>query len=166
MRDNDVVAQLTRRPLTDDRDVERLMGELLEKAVVRRLWIMLLDDQWRSTKVLIPIDDLPRDPQAPAAMPMAGPVSAAIALGARIAQIIDQTPAAAVIVAWERPKRDPRLMRWVEGMRRGFVHNPHALRAQLVLSEDGIHLLGEPPAIDQVARYGAARQRVVGQDCA
>jgi hypothetical protein len=95
--------------------------------------------------VIIPIDDLPQDPQSPAAMPSGGPVSAARVFGDRIAQIIEQTPAAAVVVIWERvggAGADPSLMRWVEGMRDGFAANPSALRAQLVLTDEGVRTLG------------------------
>jgi hypothetical protein len=33
-------------------------------------------------------------------------------------------------------------MRWVEGMRDGFAANPSALRAQLVLTDEGVRTLG------------------------
>lgn len=145
MTDATALAELDYRPLTDDRDIERLVNVLLERPSVARTWIMLLDDQLRSTRVIIPIDDLPNDPQAPAAMPSGGPVSAARVLGDRIAQIVDQTPAASVVVIWERPGvpgTDPHLIRWVEGMREGFSRNPLALRAQLVLTDEGARILG------------------------
>ncbi len=145
MTKNENLLDLDHRPLTDDRDLERLVGALLDQAHVARAWIMLLDDQWRSTKVIIPINDLPQDPRTPAAMPSSGPVSAARVFGDRIAQIIEQTPAAAVVVIWERPGEpgtDPNLMRWVEGMRDGFASNPRGLRAQLVLSGEGVRTLG------------------------
>lgn len=145
MTQNENLLDVDHRPLTDDRDLERLVGALLDTALVERAWIMLLDDQWRSTKVIIPINDLPQDPMSPAAMPSSGPVSAARVFGERIAQIIEQTPAAAVVVIWERPGgpgSDPKLMRWVDGMRDGFAANPRALRAQLVLTNEGVRTLG------------------------
>ena len=72
MTDTTALAELDYRPLTDDRDIERLVNVLLERPSAARTWIMLLDDQLRSTRVIIPIDDLPNDPQAPAAMPSGG----------------------------------------------------------------------------------------------
>jgi len=146
MTDHDALADLDRRPLTDDRDLERYLTALMRKGSVWRTWVMLLDDQWRSTKVIIPIDGLPKDPQEPAAMPSGGPVSAARVLGVRIAEIVEQTPAAAAVVIWERPGgvgADPKLDRWVSGMREAFAAGPEALRAQVLLGDEGAKVLGD-----------------------
>ena len=147
MTDIERLAALDHRPLTDDADLEFLVSALLHKAHDSRVWIMLLDDQWRSTKAIIPIDDLPSNPQAPMAMPSGGPLSAARVFGERIAQVVEQTPAAAVVVIWERPGpsgADPNLLRWVDGMRAGFAGNPRALRAQMVLTSEGVKVLRHP----------------------
>lgn len=147
MTDDDTIYALAHRPLTNDHDLTRLVTALLEKAHARRVWLMLLDDELRSTDVIIPIDDLPPDPSEPVAMPIDGAVTASTGFGARVAQIVDQTPAEAVVVVWERPGApgaDPDTLAWIDGMRRAFTAHPDALRAQLILSEDGAHLIGEP----------------------
>lgn len=147
MTDDNTIYALKNRPLTSDHDLTRLVTAMLEKAYVARVWLMLLDDELRSTDVIIPIDDLPSDPTEPIAMPLGGAVTASAGFGARVAQIVDQTPAEAVVVVWERPGApgaDPDTLDWIDGMRRAFAGHPDALRAQLILSEDGAHMIGEP----------------------
>ncbi|MGO1838056.1 MAG: hypothetical protein ACTH0E_00920 [Candidatus Microbacterium stercoravium] len=147
MTDDNTIYALKNRPLTSDHDLTRLVTALLEQAYVSRVWLMLLDDDLRSTDVIIPIDDLPTDPMAATAMPVDGPVAACDGLGVRVAQIVDQTPASAVVVIWERPGAagaDPDTLAWIDGMRRAFLKQPDGLRAQLVLTDDGAHMIGEP----------------------
>src|SRR5699024_4295995 len=113
---------LRNRALTDDRDLTRFVTALLERAEKRRTWLLLIDDAMRMTDVMIPIDDLPADPNEAVAMPASGAVSAADGVAHRVAQIIDETPAGCVVVVWERP--DPPgptsdVAAWAAAMRRG-----------------------------------------------
>ncbi|WP_156759402.1 hypothetical protein [Microbacterium karelineae] len=147
MTDFDSLQMLRTRPLTDDRDLVRLVSALLGTASTARVWLLLLDDEMRSTEVLIPIDDLPADAGAVVAMPSDGPVAAAEMLGARVADIVRDAPVSAVVVVWERPgapgaRADT--LAWIDAMRTAFASDPRALRAQLVLSDEGAHVIGEP----------------------
>lgn len=147
MTHDTTLEKLRRSPLTDDRDLVRFVGGMLHNAITTRLWVILLDDEMRSTDVILPLDDAPEDPRAVVAMLSSGPVRAAQMLGERVAKIIDHTPARAVAVVWERPGppgASGDTLLWVGAMREAFARNPGALRAQLVLSDEGAHLIGEP----------------------
>ncbi|WP_110589245.1 hypothetical protein [Microbacterium suaedae] len=135
------------RPLTDDRELSRLVAALLDEAITDRVWLLLLDDEMRWTEVVIPIDELPVDASEVVAMPSGGPIEAAAMLGSRVADIVRQTPVASVIVVWERPGASGAradTLAWADAMRAAFVESPDALRAQLVLTDEGAHLLGAP----------------------
>src|SRR5699024_3045183 len=119
----------------------------LERALVTRAWLLLLDGAGRMTDAVLPIDDLPDDPTEAVAMPSVGTVSAADLLARRVAQIVGETPAGAVVVVWERPGapgESADLQRWAGPMRDAFANDPAGLRAQFVLTADGAHLLAEP----------------------
>lgn len=147
MTDSMTLDVLRDRPLTDDRDLTRFVTAFLERARTTRAWLLLLDGAMRMTDATIPVEDLPEDPTATVAMPSSGAVSAADALSQRVAQVVDETPAASVVVVWERPDppgSGPSVRPWAAAMRDAFSRNPAGLRAQFVLTDDGAHLIGEP----------------------
>lgn len=149
MVDSTILNTLRDRPMTDDRDLTRFVTALLERAIAPRAWLLLIDSAGRMTDVLMPIDNLPEDPTETVAMPASGAVCAADLLATRVSQIVDETPAGAVVVVWERPGPPgggSDLRRWSEPMRAAFAHHPDGLRAQFVLADDGAHLVSEPQA--------------------
>ncbi|WP_221584074.1 hypothetical protein [Microbacterium sp. G2-8] len=154
MTDLHGIDALRTRPLTHDRDLTALVNALLPTACTRRLWVMLLDDEMRSTDVLMPIDDIPKDPTQIAAMPASGPVTVAQTLGQQIARIVQQTPVAYAVVVWERTGSalvDAVDREWIAGMRQGFASNASALRAQFVLSDDGAEIIADEVRVHQAA---------------
>ncbi len=147
MVDSTTLNTLRDRPMTDDRDLTRFVTALLERAVEPRAWLLFIDSAGCMTDVMMPIDGLSGDPTETVAMPASGAVSAADLLATRVSQIVDETPAGAVVVVWERPGgpgRSSDLRRWSEPMRAAFAHQPDGLRAQFVLADDGAHLVSEP----------------------
>lgn len=143
-RDLKTIDELDDRPLNDDRDLSRLVNALLERALGRRVWFLLLDGSLRWTKVIIPIDDVPSDPHEVAAMPSDGPVTTAQLLAARFSEIVRATPADHIVVVWERtgaPTLDETDLAWIDAVEAAFAEDPAALRAQLVLTDDGARLV-------------------------
>ncbi|NHI16726.1 hypothetical protein [Microbacterium excoecariae] len=143
MNDNEIEA-LKDRPLTRDDDLVRLVASLLDTATVARVWLLLLDARMRSTGVLIPLDDRAADPSDVAAMPSSGAITAAELTGQVIARVVRQTPASYAVVAWERPGPARLTLAdrsWIRQMTRAFADDPEALRAQLVVSDEGVALV-------------------------
>ena len=118
-------------PLTTDADLVAMATDLVGTAIRRQTWLLLLDDEQRLAPVVVPMDGVPVD---------ADPRHIAT-LAARLAELVESVPeAASIVLVWERPGgADVRMQEadWIAGL----AASPAPIRAQLVASDDGVHLV-------------------------
>ncbi|RIX31018.1 hypothetical protein [Amnibacterium setariae] len=118
-------------PLTTDADLVAMATDLVGTAIRRQTWLLLLDDEQRLAPVVVPMDGVPVD---------ADPRHIAT-LAARLAELVESVPeAASIVLVWERPGgADVRMQEadWIAGL----AATPAPIRAQLVASDDGVHLV-------------------------
>lgn len=128
-------------PLTTDTDLVDMATELIGRAVRRQTWLLVLDGDQRLSPIVLPIDGLPADPD---------PEHVAT-LGARLGELVRTVPGgAAVVLVWERPgSADVRMQEadWIAGL----AATDAPIRAQLVASDDGVHLV-DPAFAALIAR--------------
>ncbi|PZF66159.1 hypothetical protein DEI81_00540 [Curtobacterium sp. MCBD17_013] len=141
MTDQNALETLRDRPVQTDADVLALVRALLLPVVRRQCWLLFLGEDAVPVQVLVPIDDLPAAPEPD------GVAQFAQAMG----EIVPDVGATQVIVAWERPgssaPRD-RDRAWAEAVTVAFARAAVPLRAQVLVSDDGVALL---PALGAVA---------------
>jgi hypothetical protein len=118
-------------PLTTDADLVAMATDLVGTAIRRQTWLLLLDDEQRLAPVVVPMDGVPVD---------ADPRHVAT-LAARLAELVESVPeAASIVLVWERPGgADVRMQEadWIAGL----AASAAPIRAQLVASDDGVHLV-------------------------
>ena len=128
-------------PLSTDADLLAMANELVGPAVRRQTWMFVLDEDDRMSPVVAPIDGIPVD---------ADPADIAL-LGSRLAEVVDGVEgAASVVLVWERPgTADVRMQEadWIAGL----AATGAPIRAQLLSSDDGVHLV-DPTFAAVVAR--------------
>jgi hypothetical protein len=128
-------------PLTTDADLVAMATELVGSAIRRQTWLFVLDDEQRLAPIVVPMDGVPAD---------ADPVHVAT-LAARLTELVEGVPSAAsVVLVWERPgSADVRMQEadWIAGL----AASDAPVRAQLLASDDGVHLV-DPAFAALVAR--------------
>ncbi|MFD1720622.1 hypothetical protein [Amnibacterium endophyticum] len=116
-------------PWDTDRAVLDAAGTLLESALRRQTWLFPLDDEHRALAA-VAIDEMPVDPD---------PEDVA-RLSRMLGQLVDETGATAVVVAWERPGGAELRMQeadWVAAL----ASTDAPVRAQLLVHDEGVRLL-------------------------
>lgn len=126
-------------PLTTDADLLAMTSDLIGPAIRRQTWLFVLDDDRRLSPVILPvIDGVPVD---------ADPQSIE-QLATTIAELVARVePAGSVVIIWERPgTADVRMQEadWIAGL----AASGAPIRAQLIASDDGVHLID--PAFAQL----------------
>ena len=129
-------------PIETDDDVLRLAREVIEadgghRGDERLTWVLLLDASARPLPVVIPIRDMPVDADPEDVQRFAD------ALGG----FFDGTEAEQAVVLWQRPGGGAIRMHeadWAAGLAAAAV----PLRAQLLVTDDGIRLLD--PAFEAI----------------
>jgi hypothetical protein len=118
-------------PLSTDADLLAMANELVGPAVRRQTWMFILDEDDRMSPVVAPIDGIPVD---------ADPADITL-LGSRLAEVVEGVDgAASVVLVWERPgTADVRMQEadWIAGL----AATGAPIRAQLLSSDDGVHLV-------------------------
>jgi len=135
MPDNDMLQRLTQSAVRTDDDVLELVTALLERPVTRQCWVVFLDDRAGPIPFVMPISDLPWQPDEHVED-----------LAALVADIRDQVGGAEVVLVWERPGESrlfPVDWEWVDACACAFDEHGVRLRAQVVFHPAGaamIHL--------------------------
>ncbi|MBW4041597.1 MAG: hypothetical protein HIU86_05645 [Acidobacteria bacterium] len=128
-------------PLSTDADLLAMANELVGPAIRRQTWMFVLDEDHRMSPVVAPIDGIPVD---------ADPADVAL-LGSRLTEVVAGVDgAASVVLVWERPGTAEIRMQeadWIAGL----VATGAPIRAQLLASDDGVHLV-DPTFAALVAR--------------
>jgi hypothetical protein len=117
-------------PLTTDADLVAMANDLVGSAIRRQTWLFVVDDEQRLGPC-VQLDGVPAD---------ADPLHVAT-LAARLGELIDGLPGAeSVVLVWERPgSADVRMQEadWIAGL----AATDAPIRAQLLASDHGVHLV-------------------------
>jgi hypothetical protein len=118
-------------PLSTDADLLAMATEFVGPALRRQVWMITLDDEQRLGPLVSQIDDVPVD---------ADPIDVA-RLADTFRFVVREVPgAASVVLVWERPgSPDVRMQEadWIAGL----AATDAPIRAQLISSDDGVHLV-------------------------
>lgn len=119
------------QPMPTDADLVAMANEFVGTAIRRQTWMFTLDDDQRLGPLVSPIDGVPVD---------ADPAHIA-RLAATLTRIVDEVAeAASVVLVWERPGSAAVRMQeadWIAGL----AATDAPIRAQLLSSDDGVHLV-------------------------
>lgn len=129
MPDTDTLDRLIRTPVRTDDDVVQLVAALVDRPVRRQCWVVFLDELGMPIPFLLPIADLPYQPDEH--------VSDFASL---ISEIVGQLGAVDVVLAWERPGVDrvhPVDWEWVDACACALDEHAIRLRAQVIVHDGG-----------------------------
>ena len=133
-------------PVPTDRDIERRVADLLQRAIRRQWWTLYLDDDDVQRPVLMPMAGYPEHPHEP----FGDEGTVAEVLASRLASIVADTEAAKVIFVWERPGGDELTAAdrtWAGALGAACLAAGVAVRAQLILHDRGVRWIA-PDDVD------------------
>ncbi|WP_139196283.1 MULTISPECIES: hypothetical protein [unclassified Curtobacterium] len=129
MPERDMLDRLIRTPVRTDDDVVQLVAAVVDGPVTRQCWVLFFDDRAVPVPFLIPIADLPYEPD-----------EHVDDFASLVRDIVEQIGAAEVVLVWERPGADrlfPADWEWVDACACSFEDHRVRLRGQVV-----VHALG------------------------
>ena len=118
-------------PMSTDADLLAMATELVGTALRRQVWMFTLDDEQRLGPLVSRIDDVPVDPDPQHIARLAETFRC-------IAKEVEG--ASSVVLVWERPGPPEVRMQeadWIAGL----AATDAPIRAQLVSSDDGVHVV-------------------------
>lgn len=118
-------------PMSTDADLLAMANDLVGPALRRQLWMFTLDDDERLGPLVSQIDDVPVDADPAHVERLAETFRF-------IVREVEQ--ASSVLLVWERPgSADVRMQEadWIAGL----AATDAPIRAQMVASDDGVHLV-------------------------
>ena len=133
MPDTDVLDRLERTAVRTDDDVVDLVVALLERPVRRQCWVLFLGADAVPIRLVIPIADLPYQPDEHVED-----------FAALVADLMEQVDAREVVLAWERPtttELSPVDWEWVDAMVCVFAEYRVRLRGQVVMHDGGASMV-------------------------
>lgn len=129
-----LASPLAAAPLTTDAEIEDRVLALIGTAGHRQLWLMFLDSDDGQLPVVIPLDDLPREPNRAETDVLVG----------HLAGILAQVRAVQLVLVWERPGRGrltERDQAWARALAANCARRGVRLRAQLLSHTRGVTIL-------------------------
>lgn len=118
-------------PLTTDADLLAMLREAVGSANQRQTWLFVLEQDGTVSRQVLPIiDGVPVDADPEQIAGFAGLVT----------RLVTSAGAASVAVVWERPGSAAVRMQeadWIAGL----AASGAPIRAQLIASDDGVHLI-------------------------
>ncbi|KTR19559.1 hypothetical protein [Curtobacterium citreum] len=133
MADTEALEQLFSTPARTDDDVVALVTGIVGRPVRRQCWVVFLDDRARPVPFLLPVSDLPWQPDEHVED-----------FAALVADVRDDVSAAEVVLVWERPG-DSRLFpvdwEWVDACACAFRERGIRLRGQVVVHTAGVAMI-------------------------
>ena len=132
-------------PISTDHDIERRVGDLLQRAIRRQWWTLYLDDDDVQRPLLMPMAGYPEDPHEPCG----DEGTAAEVLASRLASIVARIEAAKVIFVWERPGSDAFTSNdrsWAGALGAACRSAGVVVRAQLILHDNGVRWIAPAEA--------------------
>lgn len=144
MPENDMLARLIHTPVRTDDDVVDLVDALLDRPITRQCWVLFLDERAVPISFVMPISDLPWQPDEHVED-----------FAALIADVVQQVAAAEVVLVWERPGESqlfPVDWEWVDACECALREHDVRLRAQVAVHRGGTAVvsLDEPGGADDV----------------
>jgi hypothetical protein len=134
MPNDDLLDRLSRTGVTTDADVRDLVLGLLDRAIRRQCWLVFLGAHGLPVQLLVPIADLPYEPD----------IGDGDLLANFAAKALESVDAAQVILAWERPgarSMYPVDWAWAHEVEGAFASAGITLRGQVLVHRDGAELL-------------------------
>jgi hypothetical protein len=133
MANETALQQASNQPIETDEQLRGLAQALLEKAVRRQCWLMFFTSDHTPIELLIPIEELPYEPDGD------------VGNFARVVfDIMQRCGAIEVVVAWERvggPDLMPSEQLWVDAVDREFALAGVRIRGQVLVYDDGVALI-------------------------
>lgn len=129
MPDTDKLDRLINTPVRTDDDVLDLVTALVERPITRQCWALFLDERAVPVSFVMPISDLPWQPD-----------ERVEDLAALVADTVVQIGAAEVVLVWERPGESrlfPVDWEWVDACACAFEEHRVRLRAQVAVHRGG-----------------------------
>jgi hypothetical protein len=138
MPDNDMLDRLIHTPVRTDDDVVDLVNALLERPLTRQCWVLFLDERAVPISFVMPISDLPWQPDEHVED-----------FAALVADVVKQLGAADVVLVWERPTESrlfPVDWEWVDACECALREQHVRIRAQVAVHTGGTAIvsLDEP----------------------
>lgn len=133
MPDNDILDRLIHTSVRTDDDVIDLVTALVERPITRQCWVLFLDERAVPVSFVMPISDLPWQPDEHVED-----------LAALAADIVQQVAAAEVVLVWERPGESrlfPVDWEWVDACACAFDEHGVRIRAQVAVHTGGIAIV-------------------------
>lgn len=119
------------QPISTDAQIEARVVDLIGRANRRQVWLLLIDGEDRQLPIIVPMADYPATPYE----------GNAEAFADRIAALVEQTDAAAIIVVWERrlpPGTTEADRAWARELAAACHDCDVTVRAQLISHRDGV----------------------------
>lgn len=153
-------------PISTDEQIRQRIDELVGRACVRQLWFFFLDENDLQLPLIIPMSDHPLDDLARGAeLESRSVVEVATALAAFGALQMADTPAAKVILVWERYQNASLTSndrRWVRQAAEAFRDAGIELRGQLLSYRRGVRWLSPADYGGGTTAQAAATQLTAG----
>jgi hypothetical protein len=133
MPDTDVLERLERTAVRTDDDVVDLVVALIDAPIRRQCWVLFLGERGVPVHFLMPMADLPYQPDEHVED-----------FGALVEDVVTQVGATQVVLAWERPGSTglfPVDWEWVDAMACTLQERGVRLRGQVVLHDDGASMV-------------------------
>ncbi|WP_416395412.1 MULTISPECIES: hypothetical protein [unclassified Curtobacterium] len=133
MPDTDMLDRLIRTTVRTDDDVVDLVTALVERPITRQCWVLFLDEHAVPVSFVMPISDLPWEPDEHVED-----------FAALVRDVLVQVAAAEVVLVWERPGESrlfPVDWEWVDACACAFEEHHVRLRAQVAVHTGGIAIV-------------------------
>lgn len=128
-----MIARLPSVPVRTDGDVIALVTDLVGRPRTRQCWVVFLAARGVPIPLLLPVSDLPYQPDEHVQD-----------FAALIADVVEQVGADEVVLVWERPglhEAHPVDWEWVDACACAFEEHRVRLRGQVVVHERGTEML-------------------------
>lgn len=133
MPDTDMLDRLIRTAVRTDDDVIDLVTALVERPITRQCWVLFLDERAVPVSFIMPISDLPWQPD-----------ERVDDFAALVADVVVHLAAAEVVLVWERPGESrlfPVDWEWVDACACAFEDHGVRLRAQVAVHTGGVAIV-------------------------
>jgi len=143
MSGTEVLDQLFTTPARTDADVVALVSGVVGRPIRRQCWVLFLDDRALPVPFLLPVSDLPLQPDEHVED-----------FATLVAEVCVDNSASAVVLAWERPGETrlfPVDWEWVDACACAFAERAVRLRGQVVVNATGAAMV----ELDELDDVGA-----------
>lgn len=121
----------THVPLTSDILIEERVRDLIGRANQRQLWLLFIDERNMQLPLIVPIDQLPSDPD---------PIATSAVVD-NVVQLMDDIGAVGLILVWERygqSQLNRQDLAWARSLATACVDARVGLRAMLLSHRSGV----------------------------